>query len=425
MRRSELNPAWYASPYTGLFAESGRVPTEAYDPDVAIWSGVAPLPGPGGDPPASGGAGWDDDAAEAAGVGEAIERWQSWPLPCDRAIESSYRAWPLGEPAIAPDRWVLFHPEQYALPRFPYQPFTPDTVCRWVCARQACTGAPAWVPEELVYLSLPPGRFASLCPLISSGLACGQWGQTVLLRGLQEAIERDAVVGASWGRYPLEAHGLDEVLATFDAAVPARLLRPNLRYRLYRIDTPFSAHVTLAVLEGEDRDGYCFSVGAACRETRSASWLKALLEAVQGRHYVRHLKRRFRQQGGSLAVPASFAEHALYYSVHPERLGETVLGRATSASDIPDRRRTDTLECPPHEDVAALVERLGPARPVLFRNLTPPGLAMELLNWCVVRVLVPGLQPLHGHHALPFLGGPLWAPRGWRAWADMPPHPFP
>ena len=54
--------------------------------------------------------------------------------------------------------------------------------------------------------------------------------------------------------------------------------------------SPFSAHVTLAAVEGEDREGYIiFSIGAACRETRQASLLKAILEAVQGRHYVRLL----------------------------------------------------------------------------------------------------------------------------------------
>jgi hypothetical protein len=72
-----------------------------------------------------------------------------------------------------------------------------------------------------------------------------------------------------------------------------------------------------------------------------------------------------------------------------------------------------------------LRERLGAARPVLFRVLTPPGLAAARAGWVVLRVLVPGLQPLHGHHGLPFLGGPLWAPRRLDDWRTMPPHPFP
>jgi ribosomal protein S12 methylthiotransferase accessory factor len=416
MQRPEVNRAWYASPYTGLFAESGPSPLRAHDPEVAIWSGVAPLPGPGGAPPASGGAGWDEASAEAACVGEAIERWQSWPLPCDQMTEASFRDWPLDEPAVAPERWVLFHAEQYALPGFPYRPFSADTVCRWACCRDALSGLPFWVPEELVYLSLPPGRYAQLCPLVSSGLACGRWGQPVLLRGLQEVVERDAVVGAAWSRYPLEEHESGGVFASLDPALPPRLSRPNLRYRFYRIDTPFSAHVVVVTLEGEDREGYCFSVGAACREARAASWEKGLLEAVQGRHYVRFLKGRWRP-GDRLDVPASFADHGLYYSVYPERLRETVLGRPA--------RRAAGADGAPVEGLACLAERLGPERPVLFRNLTPPGIAMERLAWCVLRVVVPGLQPLHGHHALPFLGGPLWAPRGWKEWAFMPPHPFP
>ena len=60
------------------------------------------------------------------------ERWQTWPLPCDQAIEASFQQWPLDEPAIAPERWVLYHADQYALPGFPYKPFTPTTVCRWL-----------------------------------------------------------------------------------------------------------------------------------------------------------------------------------------------------------------------------------------------------------------------------------------------------
>jgi hypothetical protein len=75
--------------------------------------------------------------------------------------------------------------------------------------------------------------------------------------------------------------------------------------------------------------------------------------------------------------------------------------------------------------LGALAERLGPDRPVLFRHLTPPGLLAEGLDWLVVRVLVPGLQPLHGHHGYPFLGGPLWGGRPVADWQQVPPHPFP
>jgi ribosomal protein S12 methylthiotransferase accessory factor len=333
-------------------------------------------------------------------------------------VEASWGRWPLTEPAIAPKSWVLFHPEQYAQRWFPFRPLQLETVCRWVCCRQALAGQPWWAPADLVYLWHANEPQQRLCPGLSTGLACGRWGEPVLLRGLQELIERDAILGVWWGRYPLEEWPAQAVLATLEPTVLSRILRPNLRYRFYRARSPFSEHVTLVTLEGEDGDGYGFRIGMACRETRRAAWLKAILEAVQSIPYIRYLKDRHRSQGRSrLQSPVGFHAHALYYSLNREQLAETVLARAESAVTAPEERMP--------ESVAILAARLGPDRPVLFRNLTPPGIASEIREWYVLRVLVPGLQPLHADHYFPFLGGPLWQPRGLADWAAMPPHPFP
>lgn len=416
MRRPEMTVPWYASAYTGLFGRSGPVPRRAHDPAVCIWAGTLPRWGPEGTDLAAGGAGWDGASAEAAGVGEAVERWQCRTLPQDQVLTASYEDWPLQEPAVEPERWVLFHPRQYAGNGFPFQPLTRRSLVRWVCCRQAGPGRPWWVPEELVFLMLPAGVEHRLGPAISTGLSCGRLGDPVLLRGLQEAIERDALMGAWWGHYALEEHDLSCVLADLPSSLPQRLARPNLRYRCYRIASPFSSHATIVTLEGEDHEGYCFSAGSACRETRSASWRKAFLEAVQGRHYVRHLKRRDEEhmEGG---MPIDFAGHALYYSLHPEQLRATVLNRAVAAHLAADG---DAVE-----DGQTLRARLGEDRPVLFRQITPPALRAEGLDWVVLRVLVPGLQPMHGHHGYPFLGGSMWASRGIEEWRTIPPHPFP
>jgi ribosomal protein S12 methylthiotransferase accessory factor len=412
---------WAESRYTGPIAQLGPVPLRPHDPALAIWGGLLVPWGARSEALGVGGAGWDREAARNACLGEAIERWQPYPLPVDQVVEASFEAWPLGEPAAPPARWVLFTPDQYALPGFPFRPLTHQSVCRWVCCRQAPDGEPWWVPEDWVFLFARAGSHG-FGPSTSTGLGCGRPGQPVLLRGVQEVIERDALMGAWWGRYPLVEWEQDRVLNELDPALPVRLLRPNLRYRFYRVDSPFSAHVTIVTLEGEDWEGFCFSAGSACRETRPASWLKSLLEAVQGRHYVRQLKTRPRGQGSDLAEPSpptSFAEHAAYYSIHPEKLAETVLHR----SGVRSNDRASDPDRP--EDLARLLERLGPEHPVLFRNLTPTAVAQGPGDWYVLRVIVPGLQPMHGDHRLPFLGGPLWGPRSLADWSRMPPHPFP
>src|SRR5436190_884010 len=82
----------------------------------------------------------------------------------------------------------------------PYDP----AVCRWVGFRRAGTGEPWWVPDELAFLNSRPGERPRIAAAVSTGLSCGRPGHPVLLRGLQEVIERDTVVGAWWGRYPLD-----------------------------------------------------------------------------------------------------------------------------------------------------------------------------------------------------------------------------
>lgn len=406
---------WYDSRFTGLFSQLGAVPRRPHDPDVALHSGAFPSWASLDQSRLAGAAGWDAPHAEAACIGEAIERLDSAPLPGDAALESSCQSWPLDEPAIEPSRWVLFHGEQYAQPDFPFVPFTPQTVCHWLCFRQLGSGSPVWVPEELAFLEPREQATHRLGPGVSTGLACGQFGQPVLLRGLQEAIERDALLGAWWERYAVEEWPAELVFDSLGRALVQRLLRPNLRYRCYRVASPFSAHVTMVSLEGEDREGYCFSIGSACREEREASWRKSILEAVQGRHYVRALKPLAAARAPA-AVLGDFPDHAVYYSLYPQQLARTVLHRAAPAA---------TLAVPGADRIGDLIARLGPDRPVLFRNVTPPGIAREIRDWYVLRVLVPGLQPLHGNDGCAHLGGPLWAPRGLAEWAATPPHPFP
>ena len=414
-----MSAGWAESRYTGLFAELGPVPLRPHDPAVSIWGGLLAPCGARSPAIAVGGAGWDPEAARLACLGEAIERRQAYPLPVDRVVEASFDAWPLEEPAVPPARWVLFAAAQYALAGFPFLPMTTRSVCRWVCCRRYPGGEPWWVPEELVFLYSRAGAVHGFGPSISTGLSCGRTGQPVLLRGVQEVVERDALMGAWWGRYPLIECEPGRVLSSLDPSMSRRLLRPNLRYRFYRLDSPYSAHVTIVTLEGEDLEGYCFCAGSACRETRPESWRKSLLEAVQGRHFVRQFKVQGTDQDVNAtdrSPPTSFVEHGMYYSNHPEDLAATVLHRAGAGDSEDDRER---------EDLPRLIERLGPEHPVLFRNLTPPAVAEWPGDWYVLRALVPGLQPMHGDHRLPFLGGPLWEGRSLSDWWRTPPHPFP
>jgi ribosomal protein S12 methylthiotransferase accessory factor len=410
-------PGWLDDPYTGLVTVLVKVEPRAHDPAVSVSAGEMPSWFPGEPGLGCSGAGWSAQEADQACLGEALERCLARALPVDHSVHASWCRWPLDEPAVNPARWVLFHSRQYACPGFPFDPLDAETPCRWVCCREANSGAPVWVPEDLVFLMPRQGEPSRFTPGFSTGLSCAPSANLALLRGAQEVIERDALVGGWWGRYPVEEWPGEAVLALAGDSLWERLNRPNLTYRFYRIRTPYSSHVTMVSVSGVDTEGWVFCVSSACRETRRESWLKSLLEAVQGRHCVRRLLARAVRDGPPpVEVPTTFFEHALYYSLRRDRIRDTVLEHAGATA-------LENVD-PDPERIGVLRVRLGPEQPILFRNLTPPGLAPEVPGHVVLRVVIPGLQPLHGDHRLPFLGGPLWGQRLVKDWSTISPHPF-
>ena len=402
-------PGVVCDAYTGLLRASSEVPRRPHDPDVFVWAVL--FAGAEGD--AAGGAGLTLEAARMAAVGEAIERVLCAASPADQVLTAS-----LDElrgqgsaRALDPSSMPLFTGEQHASPGFPFAPFDPARPMRWVGFRELTTGEPVWGPEELAFLRPGPAGHG-LAPSISTGLAAGPV-EGVVLRGLQEVIERDAIMGAWWGSYAIDQLDAREVFAWLGASVARRLQRPNLRYRFYRVRSPFSDHVTIASLEGDDREGPVVSFGSACRETIGESLLKAAIEAVQGRGYVRML---LAAPAPVSARPRSFAEHAAHHARHPGELARTPLASAAPAS-------LGTSRGP--ESLTTLLRKLGPDHAPLVRLVTPARVARHAPGWVVVRVVAPGLTPLHGDHALAHLASPLWRGRPLSAWAAHPPHPFP
>ena len=82
-----------------------------------------------------GGSGLSREAAAAAAVGEALERYSATWIPRERLVVASARE--LGAAAVAPERFALFSERQYADPRFPFRRFTPESRIAWVDATMA------------------------------------------------------------------------------------------------------------------------------------------------------------------------------------------------------------------------------------------------------------------------------------------------
>jgi ribosomal protein S12 methylthiotransferase accessory factor len=113
---------------------------------------------------------WSRELAEAAAIGEALERYSGSYIPSDRVVIAS--AAELGEDAVAPERFALFSDEQYGGPAFPFRPGSVSAISPLVPTRQfgnvlwGAADGHVWRPRDWFLLGAWTIVFAAL----------GAWG---------------------------------------------------------------------------------------------------------------------------------------------------------------------------------------------------------------------------------------------------------
>jgi ribosomal protein S12 methylthiotransferase accessory factor len=343
---------------------------------------------------------WQRDAATAAAIGEALERYSASFVPSN-LVRSSATALPL---AVDPDRFALFHETQFAKPAFPFRPFSRESVVSWVEGFALPSCAPAYLPAQLVFLrSLrnSDGE-APIAYTTSSGLACGATLEEAVLAGLLEQVERDAVMLTWYNRLslPLLDWRNDPELVRLDA----RYFAPTgLRYAAVDLSIFFGVPTVLGVVHGPDGALGALGVGAASAATVEVAWRKALGEAFGVQRWVRD--RALEEPdalAGARAEIRTFEEHMLFYA-HPRRAA-----RASFLDSSTERR--DTRDVAPLEgahvrgQIDAICSCLDLYRISAYAvDVTTPD--VRSAGFVVARVLVPELCQLDVVEYARFLGG--------------------
>jgi ribosomal protein S12 methylthiotransferase accessory factor len=345
---------------------------------------------------------WDRDTAEAAAIGEALERYSGSYVPEERLVVAS--AEELGPDAVDPERFALFSAVQHAAPAFPFRPFRRDTVVSWVDGFGVPGGEHAYLPGQLVYM---PWRRrapdeARIGHATSSGLACGATLEEAVLNGLLELVERDAFMLVWHNRLslPLLDWSSDAELTRLDR----RYFAPSgLRYAAVDLSVFLGVPTVLGVVHGAAGRLGALGVGAASAPTVAVAWRKALAEAFSVQRWVRDVALEEPERLGRPAAEIrTFDGHTLYYA------GEE-RARLAGFLDASVERR-DTAEIAPLEgdDVLALIEAV--VRRLADRGIsayavdvTSPDVAAGGLH--VVHVLAPELCQLDVVEGARFLGG--------------------
>lgn len=342
--------------------------------------------GPTGGRPTVSGASWNaPDAATAAALGEAMERYCGHLQPKGTRVDTWHALTGNGSPAADPRLLALYRPDQTV----PFTGINRGDRIRWAPATSP-NGGRAWVPASLCSLSPPPTGPTPHLP-VAAGIAAGPTLTHARAVALAEVVERHALA-TCWhagSRFPL----LDEAVPGFPGMLRAV---PNL----------LSAPVVLAVLE--DDDGL-LGVGCALAPDVPTAAVKAAAEACQSLRTVQlvangvvdwqplHAHRRDRRYADSYAADLSDVTDIVCHAqlLADPRVAAAVTARLATGDPTPERHGWATTG--PDLDAALAAVDLTP----LSVDLTTPDAAVA--GYRVVRVVVSGLRST-APAAFPFLG---------------------
>ena len=338
--------------------------------------------------------------ARAAAIGEALERYSALYVPRESVQIATARS--LGDAAVRPSRFALFHPAQHAEGHLPFAAFTDDTPTTFVEGTSLHDGSAVYLPAELVYLGRPPTGSVPIVYSTSNGLACAATFTEAVLRALLELVERDAVMLA-WKcglSLPLLDWTDDDDLQSYDR----RFFAPTgVRFNVLDGSAFLDVPIAIAVVHGPPGSGASLAMGAGASATIRDAWLAAVSEGFGVYRWVR--QQTLAQRDMPIPDPdqiETFDEHVLFYG--PPDHADLAAFLDGSAERRPTRSIEGLEGARPRSQVEAVLRRLARHGLSAYAvDVTSPD--VRSLGLSVARVIVPELCSLDVSHRARFLGG--------------------
>jgi ribosomal protein S12 methylthiotransferase accessory factor len=321
---------------------------------------------------------------------ELLER--TWSPDVNVAGLTYKRRGELDDIALDPRRFVLLSEDEHGGTKN-YVRYSDDRKFHWAeCWRLSCANRkfePALVPAVFVY----PG-FAARCPeeriapMLSTGIAAGTRYDEALLRGLCEVVERDAfsiawLCGSSPPRVPVRP----SCLGSSAFSVIDDLEADRFEVRLFDLTLDIDIPVAMAAIT-DQRKGQSpqTTLGLGCSPWPTQALEKALAEALQ------QMTNRYDFPGGIDVTtrPVASTISPPQQAAHRDALARLLGGRAVSQRfDVPAAEPNPARTPEMLTKCLKQIDERGFS--AFFCDLTPA--AAEGHRFCLVRTLVPGLQP--------------------------------
>ena len=341
------------------------------------------------------------DPAQAAALGEAVERSSTCQLLHDDLLIA--RHCDIADEALDPMAWDLFDPRTRAAAGFPYPAPSRQVELSWVWGFSLTQNRPVRIPASRVF-----SPFRNVAPAdsfdgpIISGYSTNATIEEAIYGALMEVIERDAFM-ISWANQlrlprlaidPTTPGEVGQYLAAFAAC--------GIEVRCVLAHLDLGAHAVIAIARSHQDGDPSSVISAAADMDAAAACRKALKELSANRLTVRH---EMLSAGSELPSPDPQV-------VIEERAHGLLYARPDMASLLDvwwDSGNLVPLPSAPRD--TGITSRLRSCVEVLMQaglevaviDLTAP--AMGALGLRTVKVLVPGAYPMNFDGRFPHFGG--------------------
>lgn len=402
----------------------GRLVPAAHMPGEPNFSITIARLGGSGSEPTGAGASPDPTVSRLRAVAEALERYASCLRDDRQLLRASARE--LGDEALDLDTVARLSREELAHPRAPIRAPDPAAPIGWVRGVRLNDGQLAWVPAAMVYqLSDPYAGAERFWVPISTGCAAHTSYEAALVGALCEAAERDATAVTWLQKLALPRIDLDMETPELDEHLRRnRMGGDHLRTVFFDATTDLRIPTVFGVQVSPHNTRLATMVACSTDPDPAVAVTKTIRELASTRLALIH--------GGE--PPESLNDfndvaHGAVYMGHVERAHAFKF-----LLDSPRRVQLSQLPRVPGETaratLASLLERFSAAGMTAYAVDLTTDEAIRV-GMCVVRVIVPELQPLSFVYRARYLGHPRLyeAPRrmGYpvHAEADLNPWPQP
>jgi len=349
-------------------------------------------------------------------IGEAVERYcgrMGWFYHKRRMIYSSYKK--IKDDAINPEDLIMYSEKQYLQPGFKLHKFSGDLEIWWIKGYSLVKNRSIFVPASFVFLApmhvmcKKPQEFINVP--ISTGLACGNSKGEAILSGLYECVERDAFTIMWLNKLSMPLVQLDSVKNRELQETLKKIYSANIEVYVSNITTDLGIPTLFTILKSRVCNKY---VPAAC--VSACTTLNpevALLHSLEEACLVRLSLRTSMEKNSHINISTNsmkkknvgddIFDHARLYSKKEMLPALKFLTDSHQKNMIEKIKNKSSGE--PSKDLQTCLDILARKKfDVILVDVTIPSISK--VGFFVVKVIIPGLQPLQFFPLYQCLKGP-------------------